>query len=191
MAEKRNIILFTIIIVMSLSYWAFSSLLIGDKPLTILELEDQQTDLNETLISAQILASQLDRVYTLFQENLALSQADSLADDASLPFLNGLTDILNSLDIELLAIKPRDRNKKGNYFKAPYIITIQCTYKQFGEFLAEMERSPRLIIIDEFEVKNGIERIKANTEEEKLMEQEFVVNLSTITLVKSKSKVSS
>ncbi|SVC51809.1 uncharacterized protein METZ01_LOCUS304663, partial [marine metagenome] len=90
MAEKRNIILFSVIIVMSLSYWAFSSLLIGDKPLTILELEDQQTDLNENLISAQILASQLDRVYTLFQENLALSQADSLADDASLPFLNGL-----------------------------------------------------------------------------------------------------
>ena len=48
-----------------------------------------------------------------------------------------------------------------------------------------------MITVDEFEVKNGIERIKANTEEEKLMEQEFVVNLSTITLVKSKSKVSS
>jgi hypothetical protein len=54
-----------------------------------------------------------------------------------------------------------------------------------------LERSPRLITVDEFEVKNGIERIKANTEEETLMEQEFVVNLSTITLVKSKSKVSS
>ena len=48
-----------------------------------------------------------------------------------------------------------------------------------------------MISVDEFEVKNGIERIKANTEEDKLMEQEFVVNLSTITLVKSKSKVSS
>ena len=119
-----------------------------------------------------------------------MSQADSLADDASLPFLNGLTDILNSLDIELLAIKPRDRNKKGNYFKAPYIITIQCTYKQFGEFLAEMERSPRLIIIDEFEVKNGYERIKLRTDEEELRLQEFMVNLSTITLVKSKSKLS-
>jgi hypothetical protein len=43
--------------------------------------------------------------------------------------------------------------------------------------------------VDEFEVKNGIERIKANTEEERLIYQEFVVNLSTITLVKSKSKV--
>jgi Tfp pilus assembly protein PilO len=80
---------------------------------------------------------------------------------------------------------------KITYFKAPYLITLECTFDQFGKFLSEVERSPRLITIDEFEVKNGIERIKANTEEEKLMEQEFVVNLSTITLVKSKSKVSS
>jgi Tfp pilus assembly protein PilO len=77
------------------------------------------------------------------------------------------------------------------YFKAPYIITLECTFDQFGKFLSEIERSPRLITVDEFEVKNGIERIKANTDEEKLIFQEFSVNLSTITLVKSKSKVTS
>jgi hypothetical protein len=48
-----------------------------------------------------------------------------------------------------------------------------------------------MITLDEFEVKNGIERIKQNINEDKLMIQEFVVNLSTITLVKSKKKVSS
>ena len=190
MPEKRNIILFFLIVLMSGSFWLGSSFLVKDKPLKILQLEDKQSGLNENLISAQILASQLDRVYTLFQENLALSQADSLADDASLPFLNGLTDILNSLDIELLSIKPRERNRKGNYFKVPYLLTIKCTYKQFGKFIAEMERSPRLIMIDEFEVKNGYERIKLRTDEEELRYQEFMVNLSTITLVKTKTKVS-
>ena len=190
MAEKRNIILLILTVVMSVAYWTGSKLLIGNKPLTILELEDKQNDLNENLISAQILASQLDRVYTLFQENLALSQADSLADDASLPFLNGLTDILSSLEIELLSIKPRDRKKKWNYFKVPYELIIQCTSEQFGEFLAEMERSPRLIMIDEFEVKNGYERIRSRTDEDELAFQEFTVKLSTITLVKSKTKVS-
>ena len=73
-------------------------------------------------------------------------------------------------------------------YGAPYIITLECSYDQFGKFLTEIERSPRLITIDEFEVKNGIERIKANTDEERLLFQEFVVNLSTITLVKSKNK---
>ena len=188
MAEKRNIALLGCLIVLSLSYWLSASLLIGEKPLEIRVLEEEQQELNENLISAQILASQLDRVFTLFQENLALSKADSLADDASLPFLNNLTDMLEDLDIKLLGIKPKPRIDKITYFKAPYIITLECSYDQFGKFLTEIERSPRLITIDEFEVKNGIERIKANTDEERLLFQEFVVNLSTITLVKSKNK---
>tara|TARA_S200000501_G_scaffold365375_1_gene398744 strand:+ start:1468 stop:2043 length:576 start_codon:yes stop_codon:yes gene_type:complete len=191
MAEKRNITLFGCLIVLSLGYWLSASFLIGDKPFEIRVLEEEQQELNENLISAQILASQLDRVFTLFQENLALSKADSLADDASLPFLNNLTDMLEELDIKLLGIKPKPRIDKVTYFKAPYIITLECSYDQFGKFLTEIERSPRLITIDEFEVKNGIERIKANTDEERLLYQEFVVNLSTITLVKSKSKVAS
>ena len=189
MAEKRNIILFGSMILLTLSYWVSASLLIGEKPFEIRVLEEEQQELNENLISAQILASQLDRVFTLFQENLALSKADSLADDASLPFLNNLTDMLEELDIKLLGIKPKPRIDKVTYFKAPYIITLECSYDQFGKFLSEIERSPRLITVDEFEVKNGIERIKANTNEDKLIYQEFVVNLSTITLVKSKSKV--
>ena len=189
MAEKRNIILFGSMILLTISYWLPASILIGHKPFEIRVLEEEQQELNENLISAQILASQLDRVFTLFQENLALSKADSLADDASLPFLNNLTDVLEELDIKLLGIKPKPRIDKITYFKAPYIVTLECSYDQFGKFLSELERSPRLITIDEFEVKNGIERIKANTDEEKLIYQEFVVNLSTITLVKSKSKV--
>ena len=188
MAEKRNIILFGCLVVLTLTYWVSASFLIGDKPFEIRVLEEEQQELNENLISAQILASQLDRVFTLFQENLALSKADSLADDASLPFLNNLTDILEDLDIKLLGIKPKTRIDKITYFRAPYVITLECSYDQFGKFLTEIERSPRLITIDEFEVKNGIERIKANTEEERLVYQEFVVNLSTITLVKSKNK---
>tara|TARA_Y100001970_G_scaffold263139_1_gene348222 strand:- start:339 stop:917 length:579 start_codon:yes stop_codon:yes gene_type:complete len=189
MAEKRNMFLFIALIVLTISYWLGASVLVSDKPVQIRLLEDEQTELNENLISAQILASQLDRVFTLFQENLALSQMDSLAEDASMPFLNSLTDMMDDLNIELLNIKPKQRIKKGGYFKSPYIVTIRCTFDEFGKFLSEIERSARLITIDEYEVKNGIERIKANASEEDLMYQEFLINLSTITLVKSKSKV--
>ena len=164
-------------------------MLIGDKPLQISVLEDEQGELNENLISAQILASQLDRVFTLFQKNLALSQTDSLAEDASLPFLKNLTDMMDELDIKLLNIKPKERVRVGEYFKSPYNLTLKCTYEEFGKFLSEIERSPRLITIDEYEVKNGIERIRSNASENDLMYQEFVINLATITLVKSKSKV--
>ena len=145
MAEKRNIILFVSLIILSVSYWSGAIFLIGDKPLEIAALESEQSELNENLISAQILASQLDRVFTLFQENLALSQMDSLAEDASLPFLKNLTDMMDDLNIELLNIKPKERVRIAGYFKSPYILTIQCTFEEFGKFLSEIERSPRLI----------------------------------------------
>tara|TARA_B100000949_G_C14201767_1_gene416316 strand:- start:221 stop:790 length:570 start_codon:yes stop_codon:yes gene_type:complete len=188
MAEKRNIILFGVLIILTISYWLSATFFIGDKPFEIKLLEQEETELNENLISAQILASKLDRVYTLFQENLALSQQDSLAEDASLPFLNSLTDILEDLDIQLLGIKPKDRESKGEYYKSPYAITIECSYEEFGKFLAEIERSPRLITLNEYEVKNGVERVKTNVSEEDLIEQVFELNLATITLVKSGTK---
>ena len=188
MAEKRNIILFGALIVLTISYWLSASFFIGNKPFEIKILEQEETELNENLISAQILASKLDRVYTLFQENLALSQQDSLAEDASLPFLNSLTDILDDLNIQLLGIKPKDRESKGEYFKSQYVITIECSYEEFGKFLAEIERSPRLITLNEYEVKNGVERVKTNISEEDLIEQVFELNLATITLVKSRTK---
>ena len=188
MAEKRNIILFGVLIVLTISYWLSASFFIGNKPFEIKVLEQEETELNENLISAQILASKLDRVYTLFQENLALSQQDSLAEDASLPFLNSLTDILDDLNIQLLGIKPKDRESKGEYYNSPYVITIECSYEEVGKFLAEIERSPRLITLNEYEVKNGVERVKTNISEEDLIEQVFELNLATITLVKSRTK---
>ena len=188
MAEKRNIILFGSLIVLTISYWLSSTFFIADKPFEIKLLEQEETELNENLISAQILASKLDRVYTLFQENLALSQQDSLAEDASLPFLNSLTDILDDLNIQLLGIKPKDRESKGDYYTSPYVITVECSYEEFGKFLAEIERSPRLISLNEYEVKNGVERVKTNVSEDDLLEQVFELNLATITLVKSRTK---
>ena len=77
----------------------------------------------------------MDRVFTLFQ-NLALSKADSLADDANLPFLNNLTDMLEEIGYQVVRIKPKPRIDKITYFKAPYIVTLECTFEQFGKFLS-------------------------------------------------------
>ena len=57
--------------------------------------------------------------------------------------------------------------------------------------MARLEKSPRLVTIDEFHVKNGIERIKSNAREIDLREQVIEIHLSTLTMVKSKTQVSS
>ncbi len=165
-------------------------MLLGDKDELITDLEDEQKTLNEKLISAQILANKLDRVFTLFQENLALSSIDSLAEDASLPFLNNLTEMLEKQNITLLGIKPKIRSSAGDYYVSPYELLINCSYDQLGKFIAEIEKSSRLIIIDEFEIKNGIERVKNSTDPESLKKQNIELTISTITLIKAKTPVS-
>ena len=52
-----------------------------------------------------------------------------------------------------------------------------------------MEKSPRLIAINELSIKNGIERIKNRAEENELMKQEIDLHISTLTLIKSKVKI--
>ena len=46
MAEKRNIILFGAIIILTLSYWVSSAFFIGDKPFDIKLLDQEYTELN-------------------------------------------------------------------------------------------------------------------------------------------------
>ena len=187
--EKRNGLLAITMIVLTVLFWLNKSWLISDKPERLLDLEDALIELNEQLISAQILANKLDQVYTLFDKNLALSKTDSLADDASLPFLKNLMEMMNEQGIALLNIRPKPLVEIENYLSAPYEIILKCTFDELGKFLAELERSPRLVTINEFRIKNGIERIKSNVSEEDLLDQIIEINLSTLTLVKSKTKI--
>jgi Tfp pilus assembly protein PilO len=186
---NRNSLLFGISIFLTVTFLLSLKFVIGDKPLELKQLELKQTEINEQFISAKILAEKLDQVYTLFSENLALSVADSLAEDSSLPFLKSLTDIMIKYDIIIKKIKPRQREKVGKYYSSPYEMTVKCSFENLGKFLAEMEKSPRLIVVNELSIKNGIERIKNRVEEEELMKQEIDLNISTLTLIKSKVKI--
>ena len=190
MMAKRNGIFALLVTFLTAGFWANQTWVIADKPEGLLDLEDELVELNEQLISAQILASRVEQVYTLFERNLALSKQDSLADDASLPFLKSLMKMMNGHGITLLNIKPKPRIEKTNYIAAPYEVIMKCNYDELGKFMAELEKSPRLVTIDEFHVKNGIERIKSNASEMDLREQIIEIHLSTLTMLKSKTKVS-
>ena len=188
MMAKRNGVFALLVTFLTAGFWANQTWVIADKPEGLLDLEDELVELNEQLISAQILASRVGQVYTLFERNLALSKQDSLADDASLPFLKSLMEMMNGHGITLLNIKPKPRIEKTNYIAAPYEVIMKCSYDELGKFMAEIERSSRLITINEFNVKNGIERVKRTAKEEDLLKQVVEIHLATLTLVKSNPK---
>ena len=186
---NRNSLFFILSAIFTISFWMSLEFSIGSKPFTLKEKELKQIELNEQFISAKILADKLDQVYTLFSRNLALSAKDSMAEEASLPFLKNITDLMNKNNVALIKIRPRPREKKKNYYLSPYELTVRCTYEALGIFLTEMERSPRLITVNEFSINNGIERIKSTVEEEELLEQIINLKISTLTLIKSKVRI--
>ena len=182
---NRVKILGAIVALLLLSFYYTINWVYGDKPEDIKDLDDEITELNEELITAQILANKLDRVYALFEENMAENSNDSLATEAAMPFLNSLTTTLDSLGIVTIFFRPKPRIMNRTYIETPYDLEIRCNYLQLGRLMSHFERSLRLIKINEFHVKNGVERLKNTRDEQRLANQNIELKISTLTLIRS------
>ena len=132
---KKVLILALIAIVFGGGFWLYYNLVYPGIHERIGELDREIKTKNEKLISAEILAQEMDLVAKLIERNLALSSQDSLAEDASMPFLNYVTEILEELDIKLVSIEPKKRRTQIDHIKTPYALTIDCSYKKFGRLV--------------------------------------------------------
>ena len=143
---------------------------------------------NEKLISAQILAQELDLVANLIDRNLAISKEDSLAQDASLPFLEYITQMINEHHITLIELTPaKARQTRHDYVRTSYTVIFECTYKEFGEFINDLEKSDRLITVESFDVNNNPGQVESNKNRRAWDTHVFKVVISTLTLIKHSS----
>ncbi|NOZ07923.1 MAG: type 4a pilus biogenesis protein PilO [FCB group bacterium] len=183
---KRNIFLLVGIIVFSFGFWFARSFNYAPKPARLEKLEEQQTKSNEKLITSQILSQRLDRVYKIFETNLT-NQDDRRTNKfeiTSMEFLNELTDILEKLEIKTLHLEPQDILETRKNVQIPYELEIQCTYEKFGKFITELEKNDHIITIQNFTMKNGIERISTMRSRDQLLNLNVEMELSTIILKK-------
>ena len=128
----------------------------------------------------------LDNVYRLFEVNLASNKNDRLNEEASVEFINTLTDILHQLKIDVLEIKPIEKYKSGKYTYIPYKLKLACDFEKFGKLASELERNERLITISEFEYTNSPENVRRTSELTELPNSIIEMEIATITLNKSK-----
>ena len=185
---NRNIILLIISIVFIITNYFLNSYLYDYKYDRIIELEEEQKITNEKFITAQILSEKLNNVYNLFEKNLATKNNDPKNKEANMLFLKDLTDILEKLDIKLLKIEPGGKKNKGLLTYIPYTMELKCNYEEMGKLVTELEANNRLITIDEIIIKNGIEKIKSNSNNnlEEINDIVTLVSINTITLNKAK-----
>ena len=183
---KRVRILAIAVAVLALSFYYTFNWVYGDKPAEIRYLDKRIAEKNESLITAQVRSNELDEVYNLFEANLAESSSDAVAGDASMEFLNSLTSTLDSLGITTIFMRPKPRIRGRISVEVPYDLEIRCNYKQFGVLMAKLESSKRLIQVNEFHIKNGVERLKNTRDESLLADQDIELKISTLTLLKGK-----
>lgn len=138
--------------------------------------------LQKRLISAEITTSKLDQVKKLINENVALSESDSLAQGSSLQFLNALTAVLDQLQIKLVSLDPKRPNYSGYFVETPYRMTVECTYEQLCQLTNKMEKSSRLISLGEFNLENYLEEY-FNRRDRKKDAAEVTLQLTTLTLI--------
>jgi Tfp pilus assembly protein PilO len=155
-------------------------------PAKVKELDRQITQENEKLIAAQIIANELKNVTKLIEGNLAQSARDSLAEDASLPFMNQITDILRLYDIDLVTIDPGTRKNFADYVQTPYTMEVNCTFKSMVNFLNDVERSNRLVTLDNVDLNSSVKKVQALAKNGVLDKRPLKLTMSTLTLIKHK-----
>jgi hypothetical protein len=136
------------------------------QPKRLAELKYQIEEKNKQLLAAQILAEQREAVTQLIKNNLISAPDDSLAEKASVPFLEFLTATMDKLDIRLVSIAPMDviaaedpgTQVVRDYLQVPYEIKVIASYEELGRFLDVMEKSPQLIRLAAMTVNNDIEQ---------------------------------
>ncbi|MBZ0263439.1 type 4a pilus biogenesis protein PilO [bacterium] len=182
---KRLIYYLVLVLVFGLGLLGYYKIEYPKLPREIKSLNDRILVKNEKLISAQILASQLDLVARLIDRNLAISSKDSLAQDASLPFLDDMTSLLQQHKIVLIHLEPsRRRVTRHDYVRTSYEMMIECNFKEFGKFINDVEKSDRLITLEEFTVENDLSSIETRKNRRRFDTHVFEVKLSTLTLIK-------
>ena len=153
----------------------------------LLDLKAEQKRVNEKFISADLLSKNLNRVLGLFNRNLALTLTDSKNDEASMPFLDNLTDLFVSLGIEVLDIKPVSKEKRGSKNTyIPYKLELMCTFQEFANLINDLEKNERLIVIDEFRFFSNTQKLSKKKNYEEIMTHKIYLVISAVTLNKAR-----
>ena len=183
---KRNIILLSVFLFFLIGSY-FQHSLMKNKFEKLLDLKAEQKKVNEKFISADLLSKNLNRVLDLFNENLALSASDSKNDEASMPFLDNLTDLFVKLGIEVLDIKPVTKEKRGSKNTyIPYKLELRCTFQEFANLVNDLEKSDRLIVIDEFRFFSNAQKLSKMKDPESVMNHKVSLVISAVTLNKAR-----
>lgn len=183
---KRNWIMLALLVLFGGAAWGYYNWIYSEYPATIRQLDRDIQLRDEKLISAQIIHQQLDLVANLIEKNLALSKSDSLAEDASIPFMEFVTQLLTDNKIKLIKMEPGKKSARLDYVRTPYTLFVEATFKELGRFINQIEKSERLVTIEQIEIDNAIRKSGTLAEKGDINKKPVELRVSTLTLIKQR-----
>lgn len=98
------------------------------------------------------------------------------------------TAIMNELEIKLVKLEPGKRSARLDYVRTPYTLTVESSYDKLGKFINQLEKSERLITVEQFEIDNAVRKSSSQMERAggDLSSKVMTVKISTLTLIKQR-----
>jgi Tfp pilus assembly protein PilO len=163
---KINLILLAIFLIFLAGNYFYYTMTVVPQPERMRELKSQIEEKNKQLLAAQILSEKREGITMLIKNNLIENPSDSLAEKASVPFLQFLTSNMDALDIRLVTLNPLNvigtedsmTVRQKEFLQVPYEMKVIATYEELGKFLDILEKSPHLIKLANFNVSNEIDQ---------------------------------
>ena len=183
---KRNLIMLIILVLFGGTAWIYQTYVYKKYPSRIRNLDRTIQLRDEKLISAQIIHQELDLVAKLIERNIALSKSDSLAEHASMPFMESITDIMKEQEVKLVKLEPGKTSARLDYVRTPYTLTVETSFIKLGKFINQLEKSERLITVERLEIDNAVRKSGSQAEKGDISAKAMVLRISTLTLIKQR-----
>jgi len=97
-----------------------------------------------------------------------------------------ITSIMDNLKIKLVKLEPGKKSARLDYVRTPYTLTLEASFEKLGKFINQLEKSERLITVEQFEIDNAVRKSGAQAEKAggDLSAKSIVLRISTLTLIK-------
>jgi Tfp pilus assembly protein PilO len=148
---KQKYLIFTLgMIITAVLFFLISGSMIGKKYAKIDSLDKKIKIAQEKLNSAKVLNQQLNQ-FSLIIDN-SLTKEKTFAPQEINAFVKNLADLADQNKIGVLAIYPKEIQSSLNLVEQQYIMELNTTYVQLGQFLANLEALDNIVKITTLDV---------------------------------------
>jgi Tfp pilus assembly protein PilO len=148
--RKQYIIFLLIIIVVSVAFFIVSGSMINSNIKKINDVDKKIKKAQEKLNSAKIMNEQLSQ-FTMIIRNTLTNEKQINPNEVN-SFVKQLADMCDQYKIAIVSIYPKAVFADASMLEQQYILELNCTYVQTGQFLSELEGMDNLIKINALDV---------------------------------------